>query len=93
MINALVDVVTVNPKYKRVLNAVIPSIASTANILKFCFKELIMFLCLIIRIGAIIKKTKNHLKKDNSKGVMSSLINLPITKLTDQNNTHRVIKK
>ncbi len=93
MINAFVEVVAVNPKYNRVLNAVIPSIANIVNILKFCFRESSMFLCLIIKIGAIIKKTKDHLKKDNSKGVISSFTNLPIMKFTDQNSTHRVIKE
>nr|WP_242689855.1 hypothetical protein [Sulfurimonas aquatica] len=93
IIRAFVEVVVVSPKYKRVLNAVIPRIDRIAKILKFCFREFSMFLRLLIKIGDIIKKTNNHLKKANSKGVTSSFIYLPMIKFTDQNSTHSVIKK
>ena len=70
-----------------------PSIDKITKIIKFFLRAFKMFLCLIIKMGLIIKKAKNHLKKDNSKGVMSSFIYLPITKFIDQNNTHKVTRK
>ncbi len=41
----------------------------------------------------MIIKTKSHLKNAISKGVISSFINRPSTKLPDQNKTHKIKKK
>jgi len=93
IINAFVDVVADKPKYNIVLKDVIPKNANKVSINQFFLKELNICLYRKTKIGNTIKNTKAHLKKANSSGVISSLINLPITKLTDQNRIHNIKKK
>ena len=93
IIKAFVAVVVVSPIYKRVLNPVIPNMANINKILKLFLILLYIFALLKNKIGDIRIRTNNHLKNINSKGSISSFINLPSTKLPDQNNTHSVNKK
>lgn len=86
--SAFVAVVVFKAMYKTVLKSVIPIIDKKDNIKKFSFIVFSTFLKSIKnKIGKENKITKSHLKKANSSGSTSVLINLPKIKFPDQKST------
>ena len=90
IINAFVVVVIVSAMYKKVLYAVILKADNINKIKKLFFNTPHIFENFMIKIGDTIISTNNHLKKANSKGLISSFKNLPSTKFPDQKRTQRV---